>query len=65
MDGVGLVYQGEEELIDRGSNVLPLPRFASPLIGGFFPSLPFLKGILLGFAGPAAKTLGINKESGA
>lgn len=66
MDGMGLVYQEEEKLIDTGFNVI-MPglsgHISSFLILFYF--FYFLKGILLPFTGPAAKTIGINKKAGA
>lgn len=60
MDGMGLVYQEEEKLIDVGFNII-MPGLSGHISFFFF----FLKSILLQFTGPAAKTIGINKKAGA
>jgi len=62
MDGMGLVYQEEEKLIDTGLNII------MPGLSGHIPSFLFFcfsKCILLQFTGLAAKTVGINKKAGA
>lgn len=63
MDGMGLVYQEEEKLIDTGFNVI-MPGLSGH-ISSFLIFFYFSKGILLQFTGPAAKTIGINKKAGA
>lgn len=59
MDGTGLVYQEEEKLIDTGSNAI-MPGLSGH-IALVWIFLYVLKGILLQFTGPAAKTIAINK----